>query len=389
MKLFYTIALSLISISSFGQLKPGFDTNEVKYTIAMCNSFNFIKQYGSNNSIIPEEFNLLYTSDILSMDNKFEIYENGTIGVINYRGSTDKIISWVENCYSAMIPAKGVIRFNEVDYAYSFAEDTDAAVHAGYALTVVILSEKIIEQIQILNDKGINDIVITGHSQGGALATMTRAYLEHLPKGKIARDTNFKTYAFAQPMCGNKEFSEEYNNKFSKKRTSYFIVNPKDPVPYLPFNYEEGKLVTKKKIRGWLFGGSHFDLKKFGQDAFIRTFERGLTSYVKGSNSLITKLVDLKLGDIEMPPFVDDINFYPTGYIKEISDFSYPKVEVDISELDEKAINDLEQGTDGKWYKKASKFFQHKPYNYYVYALKEWDENAYYKLDKRYLVSDL
>jgi hypothetical protein len=30
------------------------------------------------------------------MDNKFEVYENGDVGVINYRGSTDKIISWVK-----------------------------------------------------------------------------------------------------------------------------------------------------------------------------------------------------------------------------------------------------------------------------------------------------
>ena len=389
MKIIFTLVFTVLSVTSFAQLKPGFETAEVKYTIAMCNSFNFLKQFGTHNDIIPEEFNLVYTSDILSMDNKFEVYENGEVGVINYRGSTDKLISWVENCYSAMIPAEGTIKIDSIAHRYTFAKDPETAVHAGYALTVVLLSDHIIEQVHNLNEKGIRDIVITGHSQGGALATMTRAYLENLENDKIISNINFKTYAYAQPMCGNKEFSEEYNRKFSKKHTSYFITNPDDPVPYLPFNYEEGKLVTKQKLRGWLFGESNFSLKKFGQDAFIRTFERGLTKHIKNSNSLINKLINLKFGNIEMPPFVDDINYYPTGFIKEIPAFNYPEIEVDITNIDEDELNDLEQGIDGKWYKKASSFFQHKPYNYYVHVLKEWDHVAYNKLDKHYLDSDL
>jgi len=374
---------------SFGQLTPGFKIEEAKFTIAMCNSFNFLEQFGSNKEIVPEEFKLVYTSDILSMDNKFQVYENGKVGVINYRGSTDKLISWVENCYSAMLPGKGIIKINESTHKYAFSEDPNAAVHAGYALTIVILSEKIKEQISTLNDKGIYDIIITGHSQGGALATMTRAYLENLPKGGIASKIFFKTYSYAQPMCGNLEFSEEYNTKFSNENTSFFIVNPKDPVPYLPFNYEEGKLVTKKKLAGWLLGESEFSLRKFGKDAFIRSFESLLTKYVKGSNSLINKLVSLKLGKVEVPQYVADINYYPTGSKKEIKVFKYPQVEVDTTNLEEKELTNLELREDGKWYKKETKFFQHKPYNYYVYVLKKWDRESYKQLENTYLLTDL
>jgi len=389
MRIIYTLILSFVSVMSFGQLTPGFKIEEAKYTIAMCNSFNFLEQFGSNKEIVPEEFKLMYTSDILSMDNKFQVYENGKVGVINYRGSTDKLISWVENCYSAMIPGKGIIKINESTHKYAFSEDPNAAVHAGYALTIVILSEKIKQQISVLNDKGIYDIIITGHSQGGALATMTRAYLENLPKEGIASKNVFKTYSYAQPMCGNLEFSEEYNNKFSNENTSFFIVNPKDPVPYLPFNYEEGKLVTKKKVAGWLFGESEFSLRKLSKDAFIRSFESLLTKYVKGSNSLINKLVSLKLGKVEVPQYVADINYYPTGKKKEIGVFKYPKVVVDTTNLGEKELANLELRGDGKWYKKETKFFQHKPYNYYVHVLKEWDSGAYRKLDDTYLLTDL
>jgi hypothetical protein len=389
MRVFITIIVALHSLVSFGQLQPGFNANEATYTIGMCNSFNFLKQYGTRDSIIPEQFNLSYTSDILSMDNKFEVYENGKTGVINYRGSTDKVISWVENFYSAMIPAQGKITIKEISHEYRFSQDSIAAVHAGYALTIVILSEKIKEQIKGLNGKGIHDIIITGHSQGGALATMTRAYLENLPEGELSSKNKYKTYAYAQPMSGNKEFAYEYNSLFSDEGTSYSIVNPKDPVPYLPFNYEEDKLVTKDKIKNWLFGDEAFNAKKLGQDAFIRLFERGITGYVKGTNALINKIIGLKFGSVVMPEFVADINYYPTGDIQEIPEFEYPKVAIDVSGFSEKELEDYEQDENGIWYKKETKFFQHKPYNYYVHVLEKWNPNAYHNLNKTYLVSDL
>ncbi len=389
MKKTLTYLFFLSSFLSIGQLKSGFNVNEAKFTIAMCNSFNFKKQFGSTETIMPKEFKLTHTSDILSMDNKFQIYENGKTGVIVYRGSTEKAISWVENCYSAMIPAKGNITIKDVTNQYCFTNKKNAAVHAGYALSIVILSDKIIEPISLLNERGIYDIIITGHSQGGALATLTRAYLEHLPKNTIANKNKFKTYSYAQPMCGNKEFSIDYNKRYSSKETSYFIKNSKDPIPNMPFNYEEGKLISKAKIKGWLFGKKKFNAKKLGQDSFIRLFEKGLIKYVKGTNKLLNNILSLKFGKIQMPKFISDINYYPTGKIKEIDAFTYPKVVVDITNSSEKELKTLIKGDDGKWYKKETTFFQHKPYNYYVYVLKKWDSNAYNALPEKYLVSDL
>ncbi|WP_405573814.1 lipase family protein [Winogradskyella sp. Asnod2-B02-A] len=389
MRVLVSILFLFQTIFSFAQLDSGFNTNEAKQTIAMCNSFNFIKQFDSAHGIIPEGFTLSYTSDVLSMDNKFQVYDNGKVGIINYRGSTNKVISWVENCYSAMIPAKGRITIEGKPSEYAFSNVNDAAVHAGYGLTIVILSETIKAQIKALNSKGIYNIIITGHSQGGALGTLTRAYLEHLPAGELSEKNTYKTYVYAQPMSGNKEFAADYNTQFSDEGTSYSIVNPKDPVPYLPVNYEEETLVTKDKIKGWLFGEEKFSAKELGKNAFIRLFEGGLTSYVKNSNSLMNKILGLQLGKIEMPEFVRDINYYPTGELKEIEAFEYPKIEVDVSDLNEDERKDFTQGDDGKWYKTETKFFQHSVYNYYVGLLKKWDTTSYHNLDMTYLESDL
>lgn len=389
MRAFITTIFLINTIISFGQLESGFNISEAKHTVAMCNSFSFIKQFESDKTIIPKGFNLSYTSDVLSMDNMFQVYENGEVGVINYRGSTNKVISWIENCYSAMIPAKGTITIEGEPSEYVFSKEENAAVHAGYGLTVVVLSDVIKAQINALNSKGIYDIIITGHSQGGALGTLTRAYLENLPKGELSSKNTYKTYVYAQPMSGNKEFAIDYNTRFSDAETSFSIINPDDPIPYMPFNYEEETLITKDKVKGWLFGDDEFSAKELGKNAFIRLFERGLTSYVKNSNALMKKVLNLKLGKIEMPEFVDDINYYPTGNLKEIATFKYPKIEVDVSNLNEDERKDLTEGDDGKWYKTETKSFQHSSYNYYVGVLKKWDEDSFENLEIRYLESDL
>ena len=100
-----------------------------------------------------------------------------------------------------------------------------------------------VDQINKLNDKGVYDIIITGHSQGGALAHLTRAYLENLPEEEISSKNIFKTYSFANPMCGNEEFAREYKVRYSDSNMSYSVINPADMVPQMPMHYqEEGSL---------------------------------------------------------------------------------------------------------------------------------------------------
>lgn len=389
MRTTYLLVFILVSFQSFANLKPGFDVKEVKLAIALCNSYNFTKQFGETKSLTPKEFRLSYESDIQSMDNKFQVYENGEIGVINFRGSTEKFISWVENCYSAMVFAKDTMIIKGDTIPYCFGDSLYASVHAGYALTIVLLSESIIEQVKALNKKGIHQIIITGHSQGGALATMTRAFLEHLPEQRLSSKNIYKTYAFAPPMCGNSEFAEEYNAEFGDQNTSFSIINPKDIVPYLPFNYEEEKLISKKKVFNWITGEEELNIKKLSQDAFIKTFEHPITKYVKNSNALLNKLLKIKLGQITMPDFVPDINYYPAGQKKDLQPFEYPQIEVDTTGYSTRDFSGIVLGEDGKWYKKEPSFFQHKPYNYFVYVLKQWDPESYGKLEEKYLQSDL
>lgn len=375
---------------SIAQLYEGFNPDEVKATIALCNSYTFLDLYGSDQTICPKGYTKLYTSPTIGMDNKFQVYTKGSIGIINFRGSTDQISSWVENMYSAMIPAKGTIVVDKQARPYCFAKDSLAAVHSGYALAIVLLSPTILEQIKVLNAKGIYNIIITGHSQGGALAHLCRAYLEQLPTSQLAAKNEFKTYAFANPMCGNKAFSEEYNYLYAETNTSYTIINPSDLVPQMPMHYQEkGKILSKERLKSWIFGQESFDIRKVGLELVIRKFEKGLKHYVQSSNRLLESAINKTYRSIDMPSYLEDINYYHVGNVREVEPFIYPQIELDTSQLDEKERSKLKAAEDGKFYRQEPNFYQHKPYNYYVGILKAYFSREYRALDVPYLPENL
>jgi triacylglycerol lipase len=387
--LFLGILLS-ISNYAFSQLREGFEPDELKACIEMCNSFTFQDLYGSDAKILPKGYKKVYTSPVIGMDNKFQVYEKGNVGVINFRGSTDQISSWIENMYSAMIPASGIIMLDKKKHPYKFAKDTAAAVHAGYSLAVVLLSPTIKEQIKKLNAKGIHNIIITGHSQGGALAHLTHAYLENLPKGVLSAKNVYKTYAFANPMCGNKEFSEEYHVRYCENNMSYSIINPEDLVPQMPLHYEEeGSILSKERLKEWLFGKKSFDIRKLGMELVIRKFEKNLKDYIVSSNRFIEKMISKTYASVDMPPYLRDINYFHCGNIRKLEGFPYPEIKLDPEKMTEKELEKIKPDENGDYYKTEPAFFQHKPYNYYVGILKEYFSRDYNKLKVFYLPENL
>jgi len=388
--LFFGLLFLMGGSTSFAQLREGFDPDEVKDLIAMCNSYTFQDLYGSDAAILPKKYTKTFTSPVIGMDNKFQVYTKDKLAVINFRGSTNQITSWIENMYSAMIPAKGVILLDKVEHPYCFAKDTSAAVHAGYALAAVLLSPIILDQIKQLNQQGIYNILITGHSQGGALANITRAYLENLPKGTLSSKNVYKTYAFANPMCGNKSFSDEYHLRYCENNMSYSILNPADLVPAMPMHYQEtGKILSVDRLASWVLGKESLDLRKIGVEMLLKTFEKSLKTYVNSSNRLIEKMISISYGSIDMPDYIQDINYFQVGNIRLLEAFAYPKIQVDPTSLTEKELSKLKPAEDGNYYKTEPNFYQHKPYNYYVEILKTYFSRDYKNLNLKYLPENL
>jgi len=391
MRAFYIFLFFTLSIPSFSQLQPGFNKEEVRDMIALCNSFTFIDLYNSDKDILPAGYDKKYTSGVFGMDNKYQIYQKGTIAIINLRGSTAKKMSWLENIHSAMIPAKGTMKVAGEDFTYCFARDTTAAVHSGYALGIAFLSKDILYHIDVLNREGIYDFIITGHSQGGALANLLRTYLENLQAEKV-RKNNYKTYAFAAPKIGNKAFSEEYNDRYCVNNSSFNIVNPADPIPTFPLSYNES---LSENFKSLLFDNESFSFKKMVTNSVALLLEDNLSNYIKKLSVSASRQISKEVGPVEMPDFVQDINYQNLNNRMEIKPVLYPKILRDSTILENDSLMTIyKRGEDGHFldeelYQKESWTYQHKPYNYYVSVLEMYFPEEYYLLDRKYLMENL
>jgi len=361
--------------------------------IMICNSFTYIELYQDDKNILPEGYEKRYTSGTFGMDNKYQVYVKENIAVINFRGSTDKQLSWVENFHASMIPAKGVITVNGKRFEYCFAKDSAAAVHSGYALGIAFLEQELMYQIKSLNREGIYNIILTGHSQGGALANMFRAYLENLPANILKGKNFFKTYTFAAPMTGNKNFANEYNRRYGTDGTSFNIVNKADIIPTFPVNYNDSNYI-RDNVNALVYG-TDFSVKKMLIDGGTRLFDDKLSQLMGYVGKSANKKIGKEVSEFELPARVKDINYFPLESRIVLQEFEYPKILKDSSILSNDSLMQVYQ-RDGegnflnkKLYKSGSWPYQHKPHNYYVAILKAYFPSEYEMLEQKYLPENL
>jgi triacylglycerol lipase len=386
----YFLIILLFNVTLLhGQLAPEYSKSETLNAIALCNSFTFLEVLKNDDEIIPAGFKKVYTSTATATDNLFQIYQHEKVGYLVFRGSTSNMYSWMQNISSAMIPAKGAIEINGETFNYKFANDTSAAVHGGYALGVVLMSKEIINQIKQLHHLGIEEFLITGHSQGGSLAVMTRAYLENLPKNVLASGITYKTYAFAAPLVGNRAFAAEYSGRYCTNQSSFSIVNPKDPVPNFPMGFKDGANSGGGLIEMLANRGSA-DFKGMMLGELFRYFNDTIAGFAGSMGANINKQISDKVGKVVMPPNVKDAVYGQHGNRIEIVPADAPKVLVNPEILKNDSLmaiypRDAEGNfTDASVYKPESQWYQHKPYNYYTSVLKMYFPNQFKSLKRLY-----
>lgn len=387
----FGILFTLVTVhtTSFSQFNSGFDKLEALDMIRICNSQTFIDVYGTDAGIIPSGYKKMYSSTPNVLDNMFQVYQKNDVGVIHFRGSTAKVNSWVENFYSAMIPAQGEITVYDELRPYCYARQDEAAVHSGYALAIALLTSDLMSQVKLLNAHGIFDILIIGHSQGGALATMAHAYLEHMDKKELSSRNRFKVYAFANPMAGNAQFAQDYDERFTSQQKSFRIANTSDIVPNMPFTYSDKPLLTTENVVSWLKKEERPDFKKMGIDLVMKKFDGGLTAYINKSNELIRKVIAAQAGSVIVPDYVDDIKYVHVGSFYELKPFSYPEIIKDSIDIPASDFKNFQRLSNGKYQRKEPSFFQHKPYNYYVEFAKQYLKEEYSKISMKYLDDNL
>ncbi|OKH18757.1 lipase family protein [[Limnothrix rosea] IAM M-220] len=133
--------------------------------------------------------------------------------IIAFRGSERKIADWATNTKA--------IRTN-------FSEDkTLGTVHRGFNAALNSLWPELETEIQALRTAN-QTIWLTGHSLGGALATLATAKL-HLDNSQIPVSG---LYTFGQPRVGSQKFSIAFNSQL--KNITFRCVNNNDVVTRVP-----------------------------------------------------------------------------------------------------------------------------------------------------------
>ena len=390
MKLLISISLVFLSIPySFSQLQKGFDPQEAKEMIMICNSYTYLHLYRDDEEMIPIGFSKTYASPSLGMDNAFQIYTHGNVGAINFRGSTANKFSWLANMYSEMLPVEGQIKVKDILFDYKMGQDTASSIHSGYTLALAFLHQDLLKQIKVLNERGIYDILITGHSQGGALAVLTRAYLANLKPEVLDPKNKFKVYAFAMPMVGNSSFINEYNKAFSIPEMSFGMVNPEDIVPSMPLSYNDTTFI-RDNISKMMSDKMDVDKSQLMKEGMVNLFQSQFKDLVtKFSSSIKTQLIG-EYGEIILPEAEEGINFAQIGNLMQLPPPEYPLELKDSTILENKEfLKEHPQDENGFFvdksvYKQTSMGLQHKPYNYYTAILRTYFPEDYDRVEPKY-----
>ncbi|TCJ12634.1 lipase family protein [Flaviaesturariibacter flavus] len=220
-------------------LKAGFDAAEFGDVLAL--------NFGRYDSIVKAEgrpggYRRIYTSPVTGLDNRWTAWQHADTRtvVIGVRGTVGSTKSWLANIYSVMQPAAGVLQLNDsTRVPYRLAAREGAAVHTGWLIALCSMTADVERKIRELYDKGARQFIISGHSQGGAIAYLLRAYLYYrTQEGALPADITYKTYCSAAPKPGNLDFAYDYDY-ITRGGWSHTVVNAADWVPETPLSLQQ------------------------------------------------------------------------------------------------------------------------------------------------------
>jgi len=341
----YTVLFCICFIKSINAqiLTPGFNKQEYKELLYISAKTN------TPDSIVfkipaPKYHKLIYRSEVIGLDNRWDLWINleNTVAVVSIRGTTGKMESSLENIYAAMVSAKGELVFSKSDtFKYNLVSDDKATVHIGWLLSMALLSKDIVPKIDSLYSVGIKNILLMGHSQGGAINYLLTAYLYSLQhKDILPKDIRLKTYCSAAPKPGNLFFAYYYEN--ITKDWAFTVVNSADWVPETPISIQTLKDFNETN----LFKNIKNEIKKlrFPKNLILKRLynqldkptKKSQRKYEKYLGDVASKVIRKKLPGFLPPKYFESNNYVRTGHVVVLyADEEYykrfPKISEDIS----------------------------------------------------------
>ena len=297
--LIFTFSFIDVSLKAQQHLKAGFDALEY---IEMSVLNNEISGFPTSKIPVNRHYELKYKSSPSKLDNVWAYFKHKekTLGVFVIRGTSGNANSWLENFYAAMIPAKGTLSFKDrASFEYSLADRSDATIHVGWTLGFSYMVDSLSILLESEIKSGITEFIVTGHSQGGAIAY----YMSSWIKRKYPSLT-VKVYCSAAPKPGNTAFAYDFEFLF-RDGWAYNVVNELDWVPEMPFSIQTmndfnvlnpfknlKKVIQKQKIPvKWFLKKYYNDLSKSStkaQEKFQKRLGKTMGKFIQKYDESVT-----------------------------------------------------------------------------------------------------
>jgi len=197
----------------------------------------------------------------VGLDNYWQLWGNTAVAgeyAIVVRGTIMSAKSILDDVLLPLIAAQGTMTMQvrhpdkqttkRKSIRYVFSRNPFAAVHFGFAFGALALlfqdaRNGIWPQMQQLAGPGTR-FYVTGHSQGGAIATLLRSFLEHQPVGGLGPES-YKTYLFAPPKPGNDQYGFDFDRLTSFPGRAFRVTNTEDWAPQMPLTLQWPPDVSK------------------------------------------------------------------------------------------------------------------------------------------------
>ena len=328
------LSCCLVAETSYSQvLQAGFNKQEYLELLKVCarhGSPEYAKKIAE-----PLHSSFVYRSPEVGLENQWDLWmRDDKVAIVSLRGTTASQTSWLANFYAAMVPASGKLQLaiNE-DFNYHLADHPKAAVHVGWLVSMAYLSKDILPKIDSLYHAGIRDILVMGHSQGGAIAYLLTSHLYNLQaKKRLAADIRIKTYCSAGPKPGNLYYAHEYEAK-TQAGWAYNVVNSADWVPETPVSIQTLHDFNKTNafaVAPDLFKKQKFPVNLVGKYVFNRLSKptiKAQRKYEKYLGRMTSKAVTKHLSGFKAPAYVHSNDYVRTGnQIVLLADARYYKI---------------------------------------------------------------
>jgi triacylglycerol lipase len=132
-----------------------------------------------------------------------------------------------------------IVSQQEQVYPYKGDSKSGAMMHRGFVNAYFSVRDQIHAYIK---SQAITSVVATGHSLGGALATLCAVDLQYNFSTQI---TTLEAYTYGSPKVGNDGFKDSFNRRVAN---SYRFVQGMDIVPELP-RWWQGYRHVEKEFR--------------------------------------------------------------------------------------------------------------------------------------------